>query len=61
MKAKKKPLDEIDGSAATDKLGLEVVEYQLPKPRADVRIFDGSAQEAAKALLQALRDEAKVL
>jgi electron transfer flavoprotein beta subunit len=60
MKAKKKPLDEIDSSAADD-IGIEIVEAKLPPARGDVKIIDGSPDEAAEKLLKALREEAKVL
>lgn len=60
MKAKKKPLDEVDSSAQDD-LGLEIVEARLPAPRGAVKIFDGSPEEAAEKLLTALREEAKVI
>ncbi|MCE2929276.1 MAG: electron transfer flavoprotein subunit beta/FixA family protein [Candidatus Caenarcaniphilales bacterium] len=60
MKAKKKPIDEktFDGVA---NLGIEIVSAQLPPARGQVKIFDGSADEAAEKLLRALREEAKVL
>ena len=60
MKAKKKPLEEIDISA-TDTIGIEAVKAELPKPREAVKIFEGSPEEAAKQLVDALKNEAKVL
>lgn len=60
MKAKKKPLDEEEVSAE-DSLGFEPVEATLPPARQAVKIFDGSAAEAAKKLLEALHNDAKVL
>lgn len=60
MKAKKKPLDESDASAQSN-FGIEIVEASLPAPRQDVKLFEGSADETAEALLKALREEAKVL
>jgi len=60
MKAKKKPLEEIDLNTE-DKIGLNPVEASLPAPRAAVKIFEGSPKEAAKQLLDALKNEAKVL
>ncbi len=60
MKAKKKPLEEID-AAASDAIGLEAVEAALPSPRQDVKIFEGPAKEAAQQLLEALKNDAKVL
>lgn len=60
MKAKKKPLEESE-SSAEDSFGIEIVEATLPSPRQDVKLFEGSAEEAAEKLLEALRNEAKVL
>ncbi|MCH2227437.1 MAG: electron transfer flavoprotein subunit beta/FixA family protein [Candidatus Caenarcaniphilales bacterium] len=60
MKAKKKPLEEIDATAS-DAIGLEAVEASLPAERQDVKIFEGAPQEAAKQLLDALKNDAKVL
>lgn len=60
MKAKKKPLDEVASSAA-DNIGVTIVASQLPTARQAVKIFDGSPAEAAGKLIQALREEAKVL
>lgn len=60
MKAKKKPLDEVDQSAESN-IGIEIVEASLPAARSGVKIFEGSAQEAAEQLLSALHDDAKVL
>ncbi len=60
MKAKKKPLDEI-ASSASDNIGIEIVNSQLPPARQAVKIFDGTPAEAAEKLLRALREEAKVL
>lgn len=60
MKAKKKPLDELD-AGAEDNIGIEIVEAHLPPARQAVKLFEGSPDEAATQLLQALRNEAKVL
>lgn len=60
MKAKKKPLDEVDSSAQDD-IGIEIVEARLPAARGDVKMIDGDANEAAEKLLKALREEAKVI
>jgi electron transfer flavoprotein beta subunit len=60
MKAKKKPLEEIDVSIESA-TGLNPVEAKLPAARTGVKIFEGSAQETAKQLLEALKNEAKVL
>jgi len=60
MKAKKKELLELD-SSAEDNLGIEVVTAKLPPARKEVKIFEGSPEEAAEQLLKALREEAKVI
>jgi electron transfer flavoprotein beta subunit len=60
MKAKKKPLDEID-LELLDNLGIEIMEASLPAPRSAVKLFDGSPEEAARKLLDALKNEAKVI
>lgn len=60
MKAKKKPIDEITGSASGN-IGLAVSASTLPASRQDVKIFDGSPAESVEKLLKALREEAKVL
>lgn len=60
MKAKKKPLDEIDHSGE-DNIGIEIIEAHLPSPRQEVKIFNGGVDESAAALLEALRNDAKVL
>ncbi len=58
MAAKKKTIEELDGSAASP--AIAVSSLTLPPPRAEGRKLDGDAAGQAKALLQALRDEAKV-
>jgi len=58
MAAKKKPIDE--RPAALGAPGLERVSLELPPPRAAGRIV-GEGVAAVPALVQALRDEAKVL
>ncbi|MDD9899110.1 MAG: electron transfer flavoprotein subunit beta/FixA family protein [Candidatus Melainabacteria bacterium] len=60
MKAKKKPLEEVD-QAADSNIGITVVEAELPPARQAVKLFEGSPEEAAEQLLTALREEAKVL
>ncbi len=60
MKAKKKPLDESESTAA-DSTGLTIVEAHLPPPRKDVKIFQGEPKEVAQMLLKALREDAKVI
>ncbi len=58
MAAKKKPIDE--RPAALGAPGLERLALELPPPRAAGRIV-GEGVAAVPALVQALRDEAKVL
>lgn len=60
MKAKKKPLDIVEVNAE-DSLGFTAVQATLPAARKAVQIFDGSAAEAARKLLEALHNDAKVL
>lgn len=60
MKAKKKPLDEVD-HAGEDNIGIEVIEAHLPSARQDVKLFNDDPEAAVKGLLKALREEAKVL
>lgn len=61
MKAKKKPLDEVD-HAGEDNIGIEIIESHLPPARKEVQIFEGASnEESVKSLLTALRDDAKVL
>jgi electron transfer flavoprotein beta subunit len=58
MAAKKKTIEELDGSAASP--AIAVSSLTLPPPRAEGRKLEGDAAGQAKALIQALRDEAKV-
>jgi electron transfer flavoprotein beta subunit len=60
MKAKKKTLDIIE-SSSLDNIGIQVQSAEIPPARGQVKIFDGTNAEAARKLLTALRDEAKVL
>ncbi len=60
MKAKKKPLEEIELNCSDD-LGLSFTKVELPAARSACKIFDGTPSEAAEKLLKALREEAKVL
>lgn len=60
MKAKKKPLDEVDHDGE-DNIGIEIIEASLPAAREAVKIFEGSSEETAKQLLEALRNDAKVI
>ncbi|HJU83108.1 MAG TPA: electron transfer flavoprotein subunit beta/FixA family protein [Holophagaceae bacterium] len=58
MAAKKKTIEELDGSAAAP--AIAVTSLTLPPPRPEGRKLDGDAAGQAKALMQALKDEAKV-
>ena len=58
MAAKKKTIEELDGSAAAP--ATAVTSLTLPPPRPEGRKLDGDAAGQAKTLLVALRDEAKV-
>jgi electron transfer flavoprotein beta subunit len=58
MMAKKKPLEVKD--AALDAGGVEVVQLTLPAERKEGRIL-GEGADAVPALVDALRNEAKVL
>lgn len=58
MKAKKKPFEEIDVSVVES--ALTTVSLSLPPARGDGRIV-GEGPEAVDALIDALKDEAKVL
>lgn len=58
MKAKKKPLDESDAAAVDS--GIRIVSLELPPPRADGRIV-GEGTAAVGALIDALKNEAKIL
>ncbi len=60
MKAKKKPLD-IEESSAADSTGINIVSASLPAARSDVKLFQGEPKEVAQMLLKALREDAKVL
>ncbi|MFM7458649.1 MAG: electron transfer flavoprotein subunit beta/FixA family protein [bacterium] len=60
MKAKKKPLEEFE-IAIEDGTGLKPLEAKLSSPRTAVKIFKGAAKDTAKQLLDALKNEAKVL
>lgn len=64
MKAKKKPLvakklSDLGISAPTPK--VRVIGHELPPPKGGATVFEGSSTEAAAALVQALRNEAKVI
>jgi len=68
MQAKKKPLDVrtpadlgIDPSAPEWASKIEVLSLDLPPARSGCRLFDGTAEASARSLVQALRDEAKVI
>jgi electron transfer flavoprotein beta subunit len=58
MAAKKKPIDEVEGSAGDSQ--VEVIEIQ-PKPQRQPGQILGQGVDAIPALIQKLREEAKVL
>jgi electron transfer flavoprotein beta subunit len=58
MKAKKKPLEELDATALGS--AISIVSLELPPPRAEGRIV-GEGADAVGALIDALKNEAKVL
>jgi electron transfer flavoprotein beta subunit len=58
MAAKKKTIEELDAAAVTS--GAQVSALTLPPERPAGRILPGEATAQAQALLQALKDEAKV-
>jgi len=64
MKAKKKPLE----TKAVADLGVDLgtpktktVKFELPPPKSGAKMLEGTPAEAAAALVQALRNEAKVV
>jgi electron transfer flavoprotein beta subunit len=64
MKAKKKPLHvktPADLGITPSAPKTRVVTFELPPPKAKAKIFGGTPAEAAAALVQALRNEAKVV
>jgi electron transfer flavoprotein beta subunit len=58
MAAKKKTIEEVDAAAVTP--GAQVSALALPPERPAGRLLQGDAAAQAQALLQALKDEAKV-
>lgn len=58
MAAKKKTIEELDAAAVT--AGAQVSSLALPPERPAGRLLEGDAPQQAQALLQALKDEAKV-
>jgi electron transfer flavoprotein beta subunit len=58
MAAKKKTIEELDAAPAT--AGAQISALALPPERPAGRKLEGDAAAQAKALLQALKDEAKV-
>ena len=58
MSAKKKTIEELDGSDATP--AIAIASLTLPPPRPEGRKLEGDAAGQAKALLNALKDEAKI-
>ena len=69
MKAKKKPIEELDAEAlavdpaavGTAGSGLDVTRMEPPPPRAEGKTFTGEATESVGLVLAALRDERKLL
>jgi electron transfer flavoprotein beta subunit len=66
MQAKKKPMQKmslsdlgLDAGQVAPK--VKVMSYFMPKPRAAGRIIEGEPPEAARELVRALREEAKVI
>lgn len=65
MKAKKKPVkvltsEDIPGEDAAE-AGTDFVSIAPPPPKPDCKFIEGEPEEMAKRLVQALREEAKVL
>jgi len=64
MKAKKKPLKNVDLSdldVSVSDQKVQFTEYQLPKEKPPVKMIEGESEEQAQKLVQLLREEAKVL
>ena len=64
MKAKKKPLvtkTPADYGITVEAPKVKTVQVSLPPPKTGAKILDGTPAESAKALVRALRDEAKVV
>jgi electron transfer flavoprotein beta subunit len=60
MAAKKKEIRAVPASASAN-TKQQIVNLYVPEKRKQTRMIDGSAQEAAAALVRAMRDEARVL
>jgi electron transfer flavoprotein beta subunit len=58
MAAKKKTIEEVDAVPAT--VGTQTIALALPPERAAGRKLEGDAAAQAQALIQTLKDEAKV-
>jgi electron transfer flavoprotein beta subunit len=65
MAAKKKEIRAVPGAAAASSGGggarQKIVGLYVPEKTKQTRMIDGSSQEAAAALVRALRDEARVI
>jgi len=64
MKAKKKPLKQLDLdslSLESSSAKVELIEYQLPPEKAEGQVIEGEPAELAQKLVQFLREEAKVI
>jgi electron transfer flavoprotein beta subunit len=61
MAAKKKEIRAVPAAAAAGGPRQQIVGLYVPEKTKQTRMIDGSSQEAAAALIRALRDEARVL
>ena len=63
MKAKKKPLKELNGAEFFSESDRKTrfIEFQLPKAKAPVKMLAGEAKSQASELVNLLKNEAKVL
>ncbi len=64
MKAKKKPIADVDFGGmglAADANTVELVKMELPPEKAEGKVLEGEPAELAKQLVQLLKEEAKVL
>jgi electron transfer flavoprotein beta subunit len=62
MAAKKKEIRAVAAAASgTDGARQKIVGLYVPEKTKQTRMIDGSSQEAAAALIRALRDEARVI
>ena len=61
MKAKKKEIVVKSPNMADISVRTEIISMELPPSRKEARIFEGETAEKVKALVKALREEAKVI